>query len=173
MYAIVDIAGQQFKVTQAQKLKVHRLEAEEGKHIELDQVLLVSDGKTVTVGTPMVDGARIAAKVLSHGKGDKVLVFKKKRRKGYQKLNGHRQALTEIWIEAILGKGEKFDASKSSAPKAAVKAEPAKKAVKKAAPKAEVEAPAKKAPAKKTAAKKAAPKKAAAKKAAPKKDNKK
>lgn len=173
MYAIVDIAGQQFKVTQAQKLKVHRLEAEEGKHIELDQVLLVSDGKTVTVGTPMVDGARIAAKVLSHGKGDKVLVFKKKRRKGYQKLNGHRQALTEIWIEAILGKGEKFDASKSSAPKATVKAEPAKKALKKATPKAEAEAPAKKAPAKKTAAKKAAPKKAAAKKAAPKKDSKK
>ncbi len=116
MYAIVDIAGQQFKVTKAQKLKVHRLEAEEGKHVELDNVLLVSDGKTVTVGTPKVDGFRIAAKVLRHSKGDKVLVFKKKRRKGYQKLNGHRQQLTELWIEAILGKGEKFDASKSSAP---------------------------------------------------------
>lgn len=171
MYAIVDIAGQQFKVKQAQKLKVHRLEAEEGKHVELDRVLLVSDGKTVNVGTPVVEGARIAAKVLAHSKGDKVLVFKKKRRKGYQTLNGHRQAITEIWIEAILGKGEKFDASKSTAPKPVVKSEPTKKAKKEAAPK--VEAPAKKAAPKKAAAKKAAPKKAAAKKAAPKKDDKK
>jgi len=167
MYAIVDIAGQQFKVKQAQKLKVHRLEAEEGKHVELDQVLLVSDGKTVSVGTPVVEGFRIAAKVLAHSKGDKVLVFKKKRRKGYQTLNGHRQAITEIWIEAILGKGEKFDASKSTAPKPVVKAEPAKKVKKEAAPKAKA-APKKAAP-KKAAAKKAAPKKAAAKKAAPKK----
>lgn len=160
MYAIVNIAGQQYKVEQAQKLKVHRLEAEEGKHVELDNVLLVSDGKTVSVGTPTVEGVRIAAKVLSHGKGDKVLVFKKKRRKGYQKMNGHRQYLTELWIEAILGKGEKFDASKSSAPKPKAVAAPVKKA-KKAAVKAEtVEAkPAKKAPVKKAAAKKAAPKK--------------
>ena len=159
MYAIVDIAGQQFKVTKAQKLKVHRLEAEEGKTVELANVLLVSDGKTINVGTPSLDGFRIAAKVLSHSKGDKVLVFKKKRRKGYQKLNGHRQQLTELWIEAILGKGEKFDASKSSAPKVmAMKvAQPVKKSA----------APAKEATPKKVAAKKAAPKKAAAKKAAP------
>ena len=161
MYAIVNIAGQQYKVEQAQKLKVHRLEAEEGKHLELGNVLLVSDGKTVSVGTPTVEGVRIAAKVLSHGKGDKVLVFKKKRRKGYQKLNGHRQYLTELWIEAILGKGEKFDASKSSAPKPVVKTEAPKKEKKVAAPKAEVKeakatkkAAAKKAPAKKTAPKK-------------------
>ena len=169
MYAIVDIAGQQFKVKQAQKLKVHRLEAEEGKHVELDNVLLISDGKTVSVGTPKVEGARIAVKVLSHGKGDKVLVFKKKRRKGYQKMNGHRQYLTELWVEAILGKGEKFDASKSSAP--------AKKEMKAAEPKAKGKVstgtPVKKAAATKAApAKKAAPKKAAAKKAAPKKDEK-
>lgn len=171
MYAIVDIAGQQFKVSQGQKLKVHRLEAEEGKHVELDNVLLVSNGSTVSVGTPNVEGARIAAKVLAHSKGDKVLVFKKKRRKGYQKLNGHRQQITELWIEAILGKGEKFDASKSSAPapKAVKTTEPK---AKKAAPKAE--APAKKAAPKKAApAKKAAPKKAAAKKAATKKTDKK
>lgn len=161
MYAIVDIAGQQYKVEQAQKLKVHRLEAEEGKHVELDKVLLVSDGKTVSVGTPTVEGVRIAAKVLSHGKGDKMLVFKKKRRKGYQKMNGHRQYLTELWIEAILGKGEKFDAAKSSAPKPkAAAAAPAKKAKKAAEPKAEATA---------KPAKKAAPKKAAAKKTAPKK----
>ncbi len=179
MYAIVDIAGQQFKVSKSQKLKVHRLEAEEGKHVELGKVLMVSDGKNITVGTPVVDGFRIAAKVMGHSKGDKVLVFKKKRRKGYQKLNGHRQQLTELWIEAILGKGEKFDASKSTAPKAVAKTEaPAKKVVRKeAAPKAEIStkkaAPAKKAAPKKAApAKKAAPKKAAAKKAAPKKDGK-
>ncbi len=170
MYAIVDIAGQQFKVSKGQKLKVHRLEAEEGKHVELDNVLLVSDGKTVNVGTPKVDGFRISAKVLSHGKGDKELVFKKKRRKGYQKMNGHRQYLTELWIEAILGKGEKFDASKSTAP--------APKAVKVAEPKAKKVAAKKdaapaKAAKKAAPAKTAAPKKAAAKKAAPKKDDKK
>jgi len=178
MYAIVEIAGQQFKVTKAQKLKVHRLEAEAGKQVELDKVLLLSDGKTITVGTPTVEGARIAATVISHGKGDKVLVFKKKRRKGYQKLNGHRQYITELWIEAILGKGEKFDASKSSAPKPMVKVDqPAKKAkVAKAEVAAEVpakKAAPKKAAPKKAAAKAAAPKKAAAKKAAPKKDDKK
>jgi len=177
MYAIVDIAGQQFKVKQAQKLKVHRLEAKEGEHVELGQVLLVSDGKTVSVGTPVVDGARIAAKVLAHSKGDKVLVFKKKRRKGYQKLNGHRQAITELWIEAILGKGEKFDAGKSTAPKPVALAEPVKKVKKVATPKAETAEDA--APAKKTAAPKKAPakkvaaKKAAPTKAAPKKDDKK
>ncbi|MCB0795329.1 MAG: 50S ribosomal protein L21 [Flavobacteriales bacterium] len=167
MYAIVDIAGQQYKVEKDRKVKVHRLDLEEGKHVELDRVLLVSDGKTVNVGTPVVDGARIAAKVLTHSKGDKVLVFHKKRRKGYQKLNGHRQALTELWIEAILGKGEKFDASKSSAPKASARVEaPAKKKVLKEAvgtTKATPKKAAKKAAPKK-AAKKAAPKKAAAKK---------
>ncbi|MCB9183294.1 MAG: 50S ribosomal protein L21 [Flavobacteriales bacterium] len=164
MYAIVDIAGQQYKVQKDQKLKVHRLEAEEGKHVELEKVLLVSDGKTVNVGTPVVEGFRIAAKVLSHGKGDKVLVFKKKRRKGYQKMNGHRQYLTELWIEAILGKGEKFDASKSTAP--------APKAVKPAEPKAKKSATKEAAP-KKATAKKTAPAKKAAKKAAPKKAAKK
>ena len=169
MYAIVDIAGQQFKVKAAQKLKVHRLEAEAGKHVEIGKVLLISNGKTVSVGTPVLEGARIAAKVLNHGKGDKVLVFKKKRRKGYQKLNGHRQYITELWIEAILGKGEKFDASKSSAP--------APRAVRNAEPKtkktAEAAAPKKVAAKKAAPAKTAAPKKAAAKKAAPKKDDKK
>lgn len=175
MYAIVDIAGQQFKVSQGQKLKVHRLEAEEGKFVELDQVLLVSDGKAVSVGTPTVEGARIAAKVLTHSKGDKVLVFKKKRRKGYQTLNGHRQAITELWIEAILAKGEKFDTAKSTAPAHKPKPAPVKK-TRTVAPKAEAteaKAAPKKAAAKKAAPKKAAPKKAAAKKAAPKKDDKK
>jgi large subunit ribosomal protein L21 len=138
----------------------------------------VSDGSKTSIGTPVVDGFRIAAKVLSHSKGDKVLVGKKKRRKGYQKLNGHRQYLTELWVEAILGKGEKFDASKSTAPAVKPYEAPVKKTRATAA--AAEAAPAKKAPAKKAAAKKAAPakakaapKKAAAKKAAPKKDDKK
>ena len=116
MYAIVEIAGQQFKVQAPQKLKVHRLELEEGKHVELGNVLMVSDGTKTSIGTPLVDGFRIAAKVLVHSKADKVIVGKKKRRKGYQKVNGHRQYLTELWVEAILAKGEKFDASKSTAP---------------------------------------------------------
>lgn len=164
MYAIVDIEGQQFKVKAGQKLKVHRMEAEEGKHVELANVLLVSNGSTVSVGTPMVDGARVAAKVLSHGKGDKVLVFKKKRRKGYKKMNGHRQYLTELWIESILGKGEKFDASKSTAPKPRVVVAEKPKAARPVKAAAADKAPAKKAPAKKAPAKKAAPKKAAPKK---------
>jgi len=175
MYAIVEIAGQQFKVQAPQKLKVHRLELEEGKHVELGNVLLVSNDGKMSIGTPMVDGARIAAKVLSHSKGDKVLVGKKKRRKGYQKVNGHRQYLTELWIEAILAKGEKFDASKSTAP-AVIPYTPAVKKTREtaeAAPVAKKAAAAKKAPAKKAAPKKAATKKAASKKAAPKKDDKK
>ncbi len=160
MYAIVDIAGQQFKVKAGQKLKVHRMEAEEGKHVELGNVLLVSNGDKVSVGTPTVEGFRIAAKVMSHGKGDKILVFKKKRRKGYKKMNGHRQYLTELWIESILGKGEKFDASKSTAPKPRViVAEKPKAAKVTKVVAAETKAPAKKAPAKKAPAKKAAPKK--------------
>ncbi len=168
MYAIVEIAGQQFKVQAPQKLKVHRLELEEGKHVELGNVLLVSNGGKTSVGTPMVDGFRVAAKVLTHSKGDKVLIGKKKRRKGYQKVNGHRQYLTELWIEAILAKGEKFDASKSPAPPVI----PTTPAVKKPRETAEA-APVKKAAAKKAPAKKAPAKKAAAKKAAPKKDDKK
>ena len=166
MYAIVEIAGQQFKVQAPQKLKVHRLELEEGKHVELGNVLLVSNGGKTSVGTPMVDGARIAAKVLTHSKGDKVLIGKKKRRKGYQKVNGHRQYLTELWIEAILAKGEKFDASKSTAPPVI----PYTPAVKKSRETVEA-APVKKVATKKAAAKKAAPAKAktAPKKAAAKK----
>lgn len=175
MYAIVEIAGQQFKVQAPQKLKVHRLDLEEGKHVELGNVLMVSDGAKTSIGTPMVDGVRIVAKVLTHSKSDKVMVGKKKRRKGYQKLNGHRQHLTELWVEAILGKGEKFDASKSTAP-AVIPYAPAVKKTRETA--TATAAPAKKAavkkaPAKKAAAKKAPAKKAAAKKAAPKKDDKK
>lgn len=101
MYAIVNIAGQQFKVAKDQFLFVHRLPQEEGASIEFDNVLLAEDGGKFTVGTPNVAGAKISAKVLSHVKGDKVIVFKKKRRKGYQKSNGHRQQFTKIQITGI------------------------------------------------------------------------
>ncbi|MBE0661096.1 MAG: 50S ribosomal protein L21 [Bacteroidales bacterium] len=102
MIAIVDIAGQQFKVEKGQKLFVHRLEGEAGAKVEFGNVMLVDNGGTVTVGTPKVEGASVSATILEHMKGDKVLVFKKKRRKGYQKLNGHRQYLSKIEIEGIV-----------------------------------------------------------------------
>ena len=103
MYAIVDIAGQQFKVEKDQKVFVHRLEAEEGAKLSFDQVLLVDNDGDVKVGAPTVSGATISATVLAHVRGDKVLVFKKKRRKGYQKMNGHRQDLTQIQVQEIKG----------------------------------------------------------------------
>jgi large subunit ribosomal protein L21 len=103
MYAIVEIAGQQFKVEKDQKVYVHRLENAEGESLEFKTVLLVDNDGKVKVGTPKVRGARVTAKVLEHIKGDKVLVFKKKRRKGYKKFNGHRQYLTKIQIEEIVG----------------------------------------------------------------------
>jgi large subunit ribosomal protein L21 len=101
MFAIVEIAGQQFKVEKDQYLYVHRLQQEVGASIELDKVLLVNNNGSISVGLPTVSGATINAKVLDHLKGDKVIVFKKKRRKGYRKLNGHRQMFTKIQIEAI------------------------------------------------------------------------
>ena len=103
MYAIVNIAGQQFKVAKDQFLFVHRLQGDEGASIEFDNVLLAEDGGKFTIGTPSVAGAKVSAKILSHLKGDKVIVFKKKRRKGYVKKNGHRQALTKVKIDAIVG----------------------------------------------------------------------
>jgi large subunit ribosomal protein L21 len=102
MNAIVDIAGHQFKVEKGQKLFVHRLEGEEGAQVEFSNVLLVDNDGKLTVGMPKIEGASVSAKILEHLKGDKVLVFKKKRRKGYQKLNGHRQYLTKIEIENIV-----------------------------------------------------------------------
>jgi|TARA_B110000881_G_C18551419_1_gene504286 large subunit ribosomal protein L21 len=150
MYAIVEIAGQQFKVQKDQKLFVHRLEAAEGDKISFDKVMLTDDNGKVTIGAPVIEGVAVNAKILQHLKGDKVIVFKKKRRKGYQKSNGHRQYLTELVIEGIGSEAKKAPAKKAAAEKATEKAP-----VKKAAP-----------------AKKAAPK-AEAKKAAPKKETKK
>jgi len=123
MFAIVEIAGQQFKVEKNQKLYVHRLETKEGDNITFNNVLLTDDGKKVNIGTPNVLGAEVRAKVLAHMKGDKVQVFKKKRRKGYQKLNGHRQYLSHIEIEDISLDG------KPAAKKAETKKPEAKKEV--------------------------------------------
>ena len=138
MYAIVEIAGQQFKVAKDQKVFVHRLKEEEGKKVTFDQVLLIEDGDAVTIGAPAIDGAAVEAKVVKHLKGDKVIVFKKKRRKGYRVKNGHRQYLTELVIEGIVAKGAKKAVAKKEAP--APKAAPAKKA------EAKKEAPAKSEP---------------------------
>jgi large subunit ribosomal protein L21 len=138
MFAIVDIAGQQFKVAKDQKLFVHRLDAKTGDKVSFDQVFMVADGDNITVGAPAVANASVEAKVVRHLKDDKVIVFKKKRRKGYRVKNGHRQSLTEIVIESVgVGKAKKAapkakaEAPKAEAPKAAVP-----KAAKKAAPKA-------------------------------------
>jgi len=103
MYAIVEIAGQQFKVEKEKKLFVHQLDANEGDSVEFEKVLLVDNDGKIAVGTPTVKGAKITAKVLAHVQGDKVLVFKKKRRKSYQKMNGHRQHFTQIQVETIVG----------------------------------------------------------------------
>jgi large subunit ribosomal protein L21 len=104
MYAIVEIAGQQFKIEKEKKIFVHRLEQNEGEQIEFDRVLLIDNEGEVQVGTPVVEGAKVSAKVLEHLKGDKVKVFKKKKRKGYQKMNGHRQQFSQILIEDIIVK---------------------------------------------------------------------
>ncbi|WP_318310627.1 50S ribosomal protein L21 [Flagellimonas crocea] len=139
MYAIVEMAGQQFKVAKDQKVYVHRLQEEEGNKVTFDKVLLLEDGDNVTIGAPVIEGAAVEAKVVKHLKGDKVIVFKKKRRKGYQKKNGHRQYLTEIVVESILAKGAKKAAPAKAKAEAKPAAEP-KQAEKKA------EAPKKEAP---------------------------
>ena len=146
MYAIVEIAGQQFKVKKDQKVFVHRLQGEEGSSVSFNNVLLLDDGK-VTIGAPAIKGAAVTAKILKHLKGDKVIVFKKKRRKGYRVKNGHRQYLSEIQIESIVASGAK--ASKPAVKKASPKKETAKTSVK-----ADEKATAKKAAPKKVTAKK-------------------
>ena len=153
MYAIVEIAGQQFKIEKDQQIFVHRLDNKEGSKVEFDKVMFIENDGKFNVGAPVISGAKVTAKVLGHMKGDKVIVFKKKRRKGYKVKNGHRQSFTKLQIESIV--------EKSGAKKAAT----AKKA---AAPKkaAEKTATAKKATATKKAA---APKKTTTKKTATKK----
>lgn len=164
MYAIVEIGGQQHKVSKDQKIYVNRLDAAEGSSLELDKVLLVDNDGKVNVGLPYVDGSRVAAQVIAHVKDDKVHIFKHKRRKGYRRFNGHRQSLTTLFVYGILGKGEAFKEAaplkkakkveaKVEAPVAEVQeAEASPK--KKAAPKKKAEPKAEKAPAKKSTKKK-------------------
>jgi large subunit ribosomal protein L21 len=135
MYAIVEIAGQQFKVSKDLKVYVHRLTNEEGSKVSFDKVLLLDENGNITLGAPAIEGASVEAKVLQHLKGDKVIVFKKKRRKGYKKRNGHRQSFTQILIEGISATSSK-KAVKAEKVTAEPKVEKAEKAVKVAAPKA-------------------------------------
>ena len=131
MYAIVEIAGQQFKVSKDLKVYVNRLTNEEGSKVSFDKVLLLDDNGTITLGAPAIEGASVEAKVLQHLKGDKVIVFKKKRRKGYKKRNGHRQYLTQIVIEGIVGAtAKKVAPKKEVAPVEETVEAPKKKAVK-------------------------------------------
>ncbi|TDL99776.1 MAG: 50S ribosomal protein L21 [Flavobacteriaceae bacterium] len=149
MYAIVEIAGLQYKVEQDQFVYVNRLDAQEGDKITLDRVLLIDNNGTVTIGAPAIDGKTIQAQVVKHLKGEKVIVFKKKRRKGYQKKNGHRQSLTQLLIESIAGvAGTGKKPAAKAAPAKAEKTSEAKAS--KAASKDESE---KAAPAKKSASK--------------------
>ena len=102
MYVIVDIQGQQFKAEAGKKLFVHRLEAERGAEVSFEKVLLADKDGAVTVGAPLIEGAKVVCEVLSHVKGDRIIVFKKKRRKGYRKRNGHRQCFTEVLIKEVV-----------------------------------------------------------------------
>ena len=138
MYAVVKTGGKQYRVAKNDVLTVEKLDGEAGAVVELEEVMAMNDGNGLTIGTPMIDGARVAATVLEQKKGDKVIIFKKKRRKNYRRTRGHRQQLKVIRISDILAKGQKAAAAT-------------------AAPAADADAPAKKAPAKaktKTAAKK-------------------
>ena len=129
MNAIVKISGKQFKVAKDTKLFVNRIDAKEGSKVSFDDVLLIDNGSKVIVGNPVVKDASVEAKVLKHLKDDKVIVFKKKRRKGYRVKNGHRQSLTEIIIEKVTEKTAKAKPAKKSEESKAPK-------TKKAAPKA-------------------------------------
>lgn len=158
MYAVVKTGGKQYRVAKDDVLTVEKLDGDAGASLELGEVLAMDDGKGLTVGAPLVDGARVAATVLEQKKGDKVVIFKKKRRKNYRRTKGHRQQLTVIRITDILAKGQKgstaakeapaADADTDAKPEAAAKKAPAKKAPAKAKAKAKTKKAAKKAPAK-------------------------
>lgn len=136
MYAIVEIAGQQFKVEQGKKIFVHRLEVEAGSQVDFDKVLLIEDEGNITIGEPTIKDAVVGGKILENVRGEKVIVFKKKRKKGYRVKNGHRQNFTQVEILTINGKGsEKAETSEVKEKKAAKKpAEKKEKAAKAAKP---------------------------------------
>ena len=141
MNAIVKISGKQFKVAKDTKLFVNRIDSKEGSKVSFDDVLLIDNGSKVIVGNPVVKDASVEAKVLKHLKDDKVIVFKKKRRKGYRVKNGHRQSLTEIIIEKVTEKTAKAEPAKKSEESKAPKAKKAAPKAKKAAPKEKKAAP--------------------------------
>jgi len=114
MFAVIEISGTQYRVEPSGVIYVNRIEAEQGKSIEIPQVLLVNTGKDIVVGKPYVDNALVKVKVLEHLKGEKVLVFHKKRRKGYKKLNGHRQYLSKVEIESIVFNNEEYKAEEKA-----------------------------------------------------------
>ena len=163
MYAIVEIAGQQFKVEEGRKIFVHRLDAAEGDNVSFEKVLLLDNDGAVTIGEPVIADTVVEGKVLAHVRGDKVIIFKKKRRKGYQKRSGHRQDFTQIEVLSIGPAGEEKKKAAARAEKKVTEAPVAEEA------KAEV----KKAPARKTAAPKAAAEKKETVKKAPAKSTKK
>lgn len=164
MYAIVEIAGQQFKVEEGKKIFVHRMDAAEGESVEFEKVLLLDKEGTVSVGEPVIEGTVVEGKVLAHVRGDKVIIFKKKRRKGYQKRSGHRQDFTQVEILSIGAKGAP---KKKAAPKAekvvaeTPAAEDVKAEVKKTAPKRVAEKKTAEKPAVKKSEEKKSPKKPA------------
>jgi len=164
MFAVVKTGGKQYRVQKDDIIKVEKLAGEAGSEILLEDVLMQGGEGKATVGTPVIEGAAVKAEILEQTRGDKIIVFKKKRRQKYRRTRGHRQDLTVL---KILDVAAKAGAKTKAAP--AKKAEPKKDEAKEAAPKAEAKTEAKKAPAKKAAAKKAPAKKAPAKKAAAKK----
>src|SRR5947209_1966309 len=103
MFAVIKTGGKQYKVAPGEKLKVEQIPAEVGAEVVLDQVLMVGDGESVRVGQPVVAGASVTATVLAHGRGEKIQIFKMRRRKHYQKHQGHRQGYTELKIDGIVG----------------------------------------------------------------------
>ncbi len=163
MYAVFKTGGKQYRAATGDQIKVEKLEVEKGSTVELDEVLMVGEGADVTVGTPLVEGGKVLATVVEHGRGDKVKIIKFKRRKHHMKRQGHRQYYTLLEITGIEGSDSKSGAKKPAKKKAA-----AKKADEAPAEDAKAEKAEKKAAPKKAAAKKAAPKKAEAKKAEPK-----
>ena len=171
MYAIVEIAGQQFKVEQGKKIFVHRLEVKKEEQMEFDKVLLIEDEGEITIGEPTIKGAIIEGKIVDHMRGDKVIVFKKKRKKGYRVKNGHRQNFTQVEIISINGKRLPEKAAPKKKEAEVVDVEVAEQPVKeKKSPAKKTTAKKEKAPEKKTAEKKTAEKKPAARKSSKSKE---
>ena len=161
MYAVVKTGGKQYRVAKDDKIVVDRMIGEDGDSVVLDQVLMMADGDKVTVGSPVIEGAAVGATVLRQTRGPKIMVFRRKRRKNFRRIRGHRQDLTLLQINEIAPDGKLKAAPKKAAAKTEAKAA-AKKAVKtaaKTAAKSAAKAAPKKAAAKKTTAKKAAAKK--------------